>query len=169
MLQYLYTLNYPLDIHHDCIYNNNRGNQFLTGSDTELRRTPFSELVFDISIYSMADKYGINGLKDLTAETFAVTLEWYTECISARVLAAVIRRIYDSTPESDQGLRHHVLGYAKRHLKDLVALEDFKTVLGEIPEFSYQLLVREVEGRVEEGPATGKSKNVGEAFRLLAG
>ena len=159
MLQYLYTLtlrNDVHDVHDDCI-SENREEQSLTGSDEELGQLLYPQLVFDIAMYRMGDKYGIPDLKDLTSDTFAITLEWYTEHISARALAALIRLIYDSTPESDPGLRHPVLAYAKQHLKSLLALEDFKTVLAEIPDFSYQLLVQEVESRVGEEPATKKS------------
>ena len=124
-------------------------------SGEELRQIPFPQLAFHIATYHMGDKYGIHGLKGMASEKFAAALQWDAgrpfSSISARALAIVISRIYDSTPESDKGLRHHILGFAKRHLKHLLALEDFKTVLAEIPEFSYQLLVKEVESRDSRG------------------
>ena len=147
MLQYLYTLNHTIDAH-NCMYDNEEG-RLLMGSDKELGQEPFPELVFDIYMYRMADKYGIHGLKDLSSETFAFTLEVYTKPISARALTSLIRLVYDSTPEPDEGLRRPVLAYAKHHLKDLLSLEDFKTMLVDVPEFTYQLLVQEVDGRVK--------------------
>ena len=147
MLEFLYTLKYTVDAPSDCIHDNGE-EQLLPGSGKGLEQLSSPQLVFDISMYRVGDKYGIQGLKDLTAEMFATTLGWDTECIDAQALAALIRLIYDSTPESDQGLRHHVLGYAKRHLKHLLAMEDFKNVLMEVPEFTYQLLAQEAESRV---------------------
>ena len=162
MLQYLYTLDCTVESHIDYMYDHGEEVILLVGSDEMFRQTPFPQLVFDVSMYHMGDKYGIHGLKGMASEKFAGTLECYAKgpfsSISAQALAVVIRRIYDSTPESDKGLRHHVLGFAKRHLKHLLALEDFKMALAEMPEFSYQLLVQEAEGRVEEDPVTRKRK-----------
>ena len=151
MLQYLYTLNYtvtegPL---HKC-------------SNPVLGQEPSPQLLFDIAVYRVGDKYGIHGLKGMASEKFAATFKRLAKqpfsSISVQALAIVIRRVYDSTPESDNGLRRHVLGFAKQQLKHLLALEEFKTVLAEIPEFSYQLLVQEAEGRVEEAPPSKRKR-----------
>ena len=71
-------------------------------------------------------------------------------------LCTIIPRIYDNTPESDKDLQHQVLRYAKVHLRRLLLLEDFKAVLGKVPEFSYQLLLQEVESRSSEELETKK-------------
>ena len=116
-------------------------------------------------MYGMGDKYGILGLKGVASEKFAATLklpEWHAEWTCSEVsvgsLATAIRCIYDSTPESDKGLRDQILKYAKLHLKRLLTLEDFKAVLAEVPEFSYQLLVQEAEGRQSEDPLAKRRK-----------
>lgn len=151
MLQYLYSLNYS-----------SKEGSLLMCSDERLGQVPFPQLAFHIATYHMGDKYGIHGLKGMASEKFAAALKWDAgrpfSSISARALAIVISRIYDSTSESDNGLRHHILGFAKRHLEHLLALEDFKTVLAEIPEFSYQLLVQEVESRENRGEEEGTRK-----------
>ena len=161
MLQYLYTLDYATEH----LWSNNGEDGILVnqvGSDKPLRQIPIPQLLFDISVYLMGDKYGIHGLKGMASEKFAATLKPYAKQpfsgINVGPLAILIRSIYGSTPESDKGLRRHILDFTKPHLKHLLTLEDFKTVLAENPEFSYQLLVQEAEGRVEEAPQSKRQK-----------
>ena len=90
------------------------------------------QLVCNASLYSMGEKYGINGLKGIASEKSAVVFKqrewsvpWNSPNISIGALGTAIKRIYDTTPESDKGLRDQVLGYAKLHLKGLLTREDF--------------------------------------------
>ena len=159
MLQYLYTLDYSTEHLSDCMYEKGEDG-LLGGSNKPLGQGPCPQLVFDISVYRMGDKYGIHGLKGMASEKFADTLKRYAKqpfsSISVPALATVIKSTYESTPDSDKGLRNHVLEFAKRHLKHLLALEEFKMVLAEIPEFSYQLLQQAAKVSVEVTPSKRK-------------
>lgn len=116
-------------------------------------------------MYGLGDKSDIHGLKGIASEKFAAILkqpEWHAEWIcsepSIGALDTAIKCIYAFTPESDKGLCDQVLQYAKVHLKRLLTLEDFKAVLAEVPEFSFQLLVQEAEGRRSEDSTVEKRK-----------
>ena len=102
-------------------------------------------------MYSAGEKYGINGLKNVASESFATLLrgrEWHTEWCSSAIsigsLGEAIKLVYSSTPASDKGLRDQVFGYVKTRLQHLLIVEEFKMVLAEVPELSYQLLVQDV-------------------------
>ena len=78
--------------------------------------------------------------------------------ITVKALGKAIKCIYDTTPESDKGLRDQVLGHAKLKLKRLLSREEFKAVLAEVPDFSYQLLVQEAGSRRGEEHVAKKRK-----------
>ena len=159
MLEYLYFLNYTLKTHND--FFDALGRRPVSSADTDnIRELSSVLLACNASMYSMGEKYGVYGLKGIASENFAAVLQsaeryvdrnWISN-IDTGALRTVTQRIYDSTPESDKGLRDHVLEYAKLHLKRLLPQEDFKAILAEVPEFSYQLLVQEVGSRVSEKP-----------------
>ncbi|CAD6591088.1 MAG: hypothetical protein ASARMPREDX12_004920 [Alectoria sarmentosa] len=156
MLRYLYSLDYTIEPRNNYVYDLSE-DPVPTTHDNELRQLSSLQLVCNASMYGMGDKYGILGLKGIASEKFAATFklpEWHAEWTCSEVsigsLATAIKCIYDSTPESDKGLRDQILKYAKLHLKRLLTLEDFKAVLAEVSEFSYQLLVQEAEGRQSE-------------------
>ena len=165
MLQYLYSLDYDVETRSDIIVTLSDGSNS-TLDPNRLRELSSLQLVCNASLYSMGEKYGINGLKSIASEKFAVVLKqrewimpWNSPNISIGALGTAIRRIYDTTPESDKGLRDQVLGYAKLHLKGLLTQEDFKVLLAEIPEFSYQLLVQQAESMPSEEPLVKKKRN----------
>ena len=164
MLRYLYSLDYTIEPRNNYVYDLSE-DPVPTVHDNELRQLSSLQLVCNASMYGMGDKYGIHGLKGIASEKFAATLkqpEWHAEWTCSEVsigsLATAIKCIYDSTPESDKGLRDQILKYAKLHLKRLLSLEDFKAVLAEVPELSYQLLVQEAAGRRSEDPLAKKRK-----------
>ncbi len=156
MLQYLYRLNYTIKTHSDYLYDFGQG-PILIVDDNDTRRLLSVQLFANAHMYNMGDKYGIDGLKGIVSEKFATNLEqyeWYAEWNSSNMgigaLTTAIKYIFESTPDFDMGLRDPILGYATQHLESLLTLEDFKAVLAKVPEFSYQLLVQEVENRPSE-------------------
>ena len=164
MLEYLYTLDYIPKARNN--FFDALGKPPVSSADTDSVTLQSSfHLLCNVSMYSMGEKYGIYGLKGMASENFAAVLNsaerfvdgnWISN-IDTGALRTATKRIYDSTPESDKGLRNHVLEYAKLHLKRLLPQEDFKAILAEIPEFSYQLLV-EVGSRVSEEPVTKRKR-----------
>ena len=153
MLQYLYRLDYTTEGHSDCLYDYGQGPNLIMDNNDD-RRLACLQLYASAHMYNMGDKYDIDGLKGIASEKFAINLnrlerdvEWNSSKMRIRCLSRIIRYIFDSTPESDNGLRGQILGYAARHLKSLLTLVDFKVVLACVPDFSYQLLVQEVDSR----------------------
>ena len=79
--------------------------------------------------------------------------------INVGVLCTIIRCIYNIMPDIDGDLRDQVLRHSRLHLKlSFASGRTFKAVLAEIPDFSYRLLVREVESRPSEGAETKKRR-----------
>ena len=169
MLEYLYTLDYRPQTRID--FFDILGKRSFSSADSDSIKTlSFFHLFCNASIYSMGEKYGIYGLKGIASEYFAAVLNsaerfvdgnWVSN-IDTGSLRTVTKRIYDNTPESDKGLRDHLLEYAKLHLQRLLPQEDFKAILTEIPELSYQLLVQEVGSRVPDGPVLDKKRKAPE-------
>ena len=167
MLEYLYKLDYALKARNEYLDALALGKRPNSTADTDkIRRLTSFQLVCNVSMYCMGEKYGIHGLKGIASENVAAVLEspdrhvdgkWVSN-IDVGALCTTIQRIYDVTPDSDKDLRGQVLRYTKLYLKRLLPQEDFKGVLAEIPEFSYQLLVQEAEGRPLEEAETKKRK-----------
>ena len=143
MLQYLYGLDYTIDVSErvsEDPYAHTYGPNYASSI----------ELLVYADVYSIGDKYGINGLKGVASEKFATTLrqniwhawDWTDEI---GILCTVIKHIFTSTPDSDKGLRSQVLKYAKINLKHLLQLENFKKLLTDIPELCYQLLLQKAD------------------------
>ena len=149
MLRYLYGLDYTARAKKVYLVNFVKDLQHvIDGMEIILK---LSLLFVNASMYSVGDKYGIDGLKSVASENFAIILkrpEWHANSIHIQFLSPVTRYIYCSTPETDKGLRNQVIAYAKLHLKYLLTLKAFKAVLAEFPEFSYALLAQEVESRL---------------------
>ena len=168
-MEYLYTLDYRPTIRNH-FFAALRKRPISSADSIDITILSSINLSCNASMYGMGEKYGIHGLKGIASENFAAVLNsveryvdgnWISN-IHTRALRTVTKRIYDNTPESDKGLRDHVLGYAKLHLERLLPQEDFKAILAEIPEFSYQLLVQEVGSRVSEEFVPSKKRRVPE-------
>ena len=171
MVEYLYTLDYRPTVRNHLF--DTLGKRPVSSADSiDITILSAINLSCNASMYSMGEKYGIYGLKGIASENFAAVLnsveryvdgDWIPN-IHTRALRTVTKRIYENTPESDKGLRDHVLGYAKLHLARLLPQEDFKAVLAEVPEFSYQLLVQEAGSRGSEEPVPSKKRRVPEEY-----
>lgn len=156
MLQYLYghACALPLRNHYAHIL---RQSEFSLNDGNKLRSESSTLLLGRAFMYSIGEKYGIDGLKNVASESFAALLEqrewhtgWNSSGISIGSLGLAIKHVYSSTPESDRGLRDQVVGYVKTHLEPLLSLEEFKMVLAEVPQLSYQLLVQDVGNKPGE-------------------
>ena len=169
MVEYLYTLDYRPTIRNH-LFGTLRIRPVSSADSIDITILSAINLSCDASMYGMGEKYGIYGLKGIASENFAAVLNsverymdgnWISN-IDTGTLRTVTKRIYENTPESDKGIRDHVLGYAKLHLARLLPQEDFKAILAEVPEFSYQLLVQEVGSRVSEEPVPSKKRRMAE-------
>ena len=167
MLEYLYKLDYApkaRNEYFDALALGKRPNS--TADTDKIRRLSSFQLVCNVSMYCMGEKYGIHGLKGIASENVALVFKnpdrhvdgKWTSNIDVGALCTTIQRIYNITPDCDSDLRDQVLRYARLYLKRLLPQEDFKAVLAEVPEFSYQLLVQEAESRPSEEAETKKRK-----------
>ena len=167
MLEYLYKLDYAQKARNeyfDALAPGKRTN--LTVDTDKIRRLSSFQLVCNVSMYCMGEKYGVHGLKGIASENVAAVFtnpdrlvdgKWVSN-IDVGALCTAIQRIYDITPDLDKHLRDQVLRYVRLYLKRLLPQEDFKAVLAKIPEFSYELLVQEAENRPSEEAETKKRK-----------
>lgn len=112
---------------------------------------PVPELAIHASIYGIADKYAIQGLKSISTQKLKAALlheawipasqEFYSSNMIDE-LALTIQVAWDSTPESDRGLRAPLLDHAWKIRKVLLQAERFKHVVEEMPQFAQGLLFR---------------------------
>lgn len=168
MIEYLYILDYTLKAQSECLHI--ISDDWTPIDTNRLRKLLSHQLVHNASLYGMGEKYGIQGLKGIVSEKFAAILQRPVYVIDGekvsmtdtKALGKAIKCIYDTTPESDKGLRDQVLRCVKRRLKLLLSMEEFKAVLAEVPDFSYQLLVQEAASRhVEEHVAKKRKTSEG--------
>jgi hypothetical protein len=116
MLQYLYGLDYNIEIPKD----------LLTGT-------------FIAKVYALAEKYGIPSLKTAVTPIFAseVAKAWNTDGFPQ-----VLAEVYSSTPHQDHGLRDLVTGVVCKHIQKLLKKEAFVQFVSEraVPDFTIDLL-----------------------------
>ena len=168
MLEYLYNLDYSIKARNE-YFDNLCKCPTSMADNGQIRESSLIQLICNTSMYSMGEKYGIYGLKAIASENFAAVTNAPARLIDGRRftnidvkdLPIIIKRIYETTPESDIALRNHILTYVQQHLKYLIRNEGFKTVLAAVPDFFYQLLVQEVEGKVPEDIVPKRKRKIG--------
>ncbi|KAK7536846.1 uncharacterized protein J3D65DRAFT_623582 [Phyllosticta citribraziliensis] len=106
---------------------------------THYSRYPDKEVgtaIFSVLMYALADKYQIRDLKIKAADR----LRWWF-CLSIDiefspvVLPELARKIYTTTPSTDQGLRDLVLFYVLENVDFLMRIRRFKTTMSKIDGF----------------------------------
>lgn len=112
-----------------------------------LRLVP--ELAIHASMYGIADKYGVQGLKSSSVEKLEGALRRidfdpniahsYISMVVEQ-FAAAVQAAWTSTLESDKGVRTPLLQYASKYKDILLTVEAFKNVISEEPQFAYDLL-----------------------------
>ena len=102
-------------------------------------------------MYGIADKYGIQGLKGISAQKLKAafqTVAWasssqqYYSSNMIHNFIAAIQAAWNSTPESDHGVRAPLLDHAWKIRKVLLEAEDFKLVMRQIHEFTWDLFAQ---------------------------
>ena len=112
MLGFMYTFDY------DC-------------SGNDLERT--SPMLFNVEVYSIAEKYGVSSLKLRAKEKFERAVK---TCWDMDDLAHTITYIYSSTPPTDRGLRDAVVEVVYEHISALLKKHTFRDVLEETVGFA---------------------------------
>jgi hypothetical protein len=95
--------------------------------------TELSPTLFNVRVYSIADKYDVSALKLEAKEKIE---SYVTKCWYMDDFPHVISEIYSSTPPEDRDLRDIVLGVAEKHIDDLLEKESFCTVFDETVGFA---------------------------------
>lgn len=98
---------------------------------------PVSPMLFNIKVYTAADKYDIPPLKSCARKKFDKVVD---TCWDMDDFAHAITLIYSSTPPTDRGLRDIVVDVAHEHLKELLKKDKFFRVLEETPGFAADII-----------------------------
>ncbi|QIX02401.1 hypothetical protein AMS68_007918 [Peltaster fructicola] len=102
---------------------------------------PPTNLVLHARVYALADKFDVFGLKTLVKMKFATAM---TNCHACAELAEAIDEVYNSTADSDRGLRDIVI-QAMRFQPHLTANEAIMAVIKRTAPLAFELW------RVERG------------------
>lgn len=100
-----------------------------------------SASLFDIRVFTLADKFFIDPLKELSAQKLEphAEAEW-----NSSEFAAAIAAVYDDIPENDDTLKQIIFGVVKRHAKGLFdkssESECFRKLVHQIPEFGEDIV-----------------------------
>jgi hypothetical protein len=93
------------------------------------------QLMAHSKVYTIAEKYGIKGLKALSRRKFSTQMSHHW--LSAEFPEA-IQDVYDSTVDSDRGLRDVVIGSFREH-PELARRKDVEEVVKETPNLAWEL------------------------------
>ena len=111
--------------------------------------SPIPELAIHASMYGIADKYGVQGLKSISTQKLKAALQYKAwipdsqQCYTSDMIdefAAAVQAAWTSTPESDNGVRAPLLDHAWQIRKVLLEAEGFKLVVELTPRFASDLL-----------------------------
>lgn len=92
-----------------------------------------SPMVFNVKVYSIADKYDVPALKSQAKQKFETAVE---TCWDMDDFPDAIAQVYHSTPSTDRGLREVISGAACEHVNELLLKQGFRDVLEETVGFA---------------------------------
>jgi speckle-type POZ protein len=92
-----------------------------------------SPMVFNVKVYSIADKYDVPALKSQAKEKFETTAK---TCWNMDDFPYAVAEVYNSTTSIDRGLRNVVVDVTCEHINQLLSKQGFCDVLGETVGFA---------------------------------
>ena len=110
---------------------------------------PVPELVIHASMYGVADKYGIQGLKSISTQKLKAALQhkaWIPDSQQRypsnmmQEFAAAVKAVWNLTPDSDKGVRAPLLEYALKNKDTLLEAEGLKFIIQQTPQFACDLI-----------------------------
>ena len=139
MLAYLYTLDYDDDGEAASVAKHPHGK----GASANLQATTVTEgeqlsahdppdyhkLLNHIAVYAIADKYGIPELEVLAAKKFQDALFDSGIVGDLPSLPAIVDAVFDTTPDTNCGLRNVVIKYCKCWKEEIIDNEDSVAIL----------------------------------------
>lgn len=93
-------------------------------------------------MYEIADKYGVVGLKDLTAEKFRRACQKFWDDATFAIAA---HHAFSTTPDHDEGLRDIVSKTISDHMSELLKKPDIEALLTEFNGLAFGLLKAKTE------------------------
>ena len=107
-----------------------------------------SQLAIHVSVYFLADKYGVNGLTKLATSYIMTAFKERQSQISSPMLdstrfsniAPTMEKIYDSVPSTGDVLWCSILAYLKEEWKSFIKVPAFQDFLLQRPDVSVALL-----------------------------
>jgi hypothetical protein len=144
MLDYLYSLGYAVNTHAELDdiptlhLTNLEGAPQPPGTDPPQP----DHGVLHAQMYAMGDKYDISALKAYSLTRFRRVIATQSH-LSVADLATSITEAYETTPDSDRGLRDVVLDVAGKNVVKLTRDDAFSRMAVDIPRFGYELLQRQ--------------------------
>ena len=132
--------------------------------------------LLDVKLYCAADKYNIPALStaaEMNFKTWAASLLHVLEfnhCVEPNLVKEkqdltcfinCIAKVYESTPQSNRGLRDVVVKLASSYgplLRDGSCKEEFRQMLQDVPEFTWDLLGLYQADKKSTGAAKGCNK-----------
>ena len=109
------------------------------------------EMLNNVSVYTVADKYGISALKSLARSKFETLAK--KDCLPTK-FATIVSLVFNSTPSSDQGLRDVVTNKSMAHLDTLLKDPEFSKVMQEEAQLPIDLLCRKHHEGIEYSKQT---------------
>ncbi len=106
------------------------------------RLIPAGELAIHASMYSLADKYGIEGLKSTSVQKMTAALQGIGWDNRMEDFATAVAIAWTTTPASDRDLRTVLLDYSFIHVKSLVKVKEVEQTFEHLPQFAFDLLAR---------------------------
>ena len=106
------------------------------GGSDQARTSP---MIFNVKVYSIADKYDVVALKSQAKEKFEKTAK---SCWNMDDFPPAISEVYSSTPATDRGLRDLVVEIVCTHIDALLVRQDFRNVLEETVGFAADVTQR---------------------------
>ena len=150
----MYTFDYKDEQHQDhepngCSPVTSKEVEDTTGENEQVSENDEGQaaLLSSVRVYAIADKYGIPLLKELAMDRFCdrVEINWTHEDFSD-----IVREIFQSTPDSDRGLRDIVVRIVATHAEALTQNDDFCQVLKEIGDLGLRVLCQTLTTQSKE-------------------
>lgn len=94
-------------------------------------------MVVEAKMYAMADKYELDGLKEVAKTRFAEALK---RSYDTEEFVVAVETVYSTTPDSDRGLRDIVTAFTWSRQETLLARKDVQSLLNYLDAFSKDLV-----------------------------
>jgi len=127
-----------------------------------------SPMVFNVKVYSIAEKYDVPALKSIASQKFKESVK---TCWNMDDFPPTITEVYGSTPPNDQELRRVIVDAACEHITELLQKQGFCDILGETVGFASDLVQIQASKRGPDEKQTGikyQCPNCSEQWKIVA-